>query len=183
MRLLCPWDSPGKNTGVGCQALFQGIFPTQGSNLYLLCLLHWQVSSLPLAPPGKPWRHVRRHCVDSAMMTPQINRQPKSTSPGAVGGAGKTTGTRTSSLQIQTWLQLPQNAGTGLWSAEDTLPCPCPPLQSGGNTDSLSPRRTTPSSKQGCAGTPLMPAGDGRLGPPLPTRTADWQALTARPPC
>ena len=31
-RLLCPWDSPGKNTGVGCHALLQGIFPTQGSN-------------------------------------------------------------------------------------------------------------------------------------------------------
>ena len=35
-RLLCPWDSPGKNTGVGCHALFQGIFPTQGSNLSLM---------------------------------------------------------------------------------------------------------------------------------------------------
>ena len=34
-RLLCPWDSPGKNTGVGCHALLQGIFPTQGSNLGL----------------------------------------------------------------------------------------------------------------------------------------------------
>ena len=43
----------GKNTGVGCcQALVQGISPTQGWNLCLLCLLHWQVSSLPLAPPG-----------------------------------------------------------------------------------------------------------------------------------
>ena len=31
-RLLCPWDSPGKNTGVGCHAFLQGIFPTQGSN-------------------------------------------------------------------------------------------------------------------------------------------------------
>ena len=29
-RLLCPWDSLGKNTGVGCQGLLQGIFPTQG---------------------------------------------------------------------------------------------------------------------------------------------------------
>ena len=29
-RLLCPWDSPGKSTGVGCCALFQGIFPNQG---------------------------------------------------------------------------------------------------------------------------------------------------------
>ena len=37
-------DSPGKNTGVGCHALLQEIFPTQGSNLHLLCLLHWQVS-------------------------------------------------------------------------------------------------------------------------------------------
>ena len=31
-RLLCPWNSPGKNTGVGCHALLQRIFPTQGSN-------------------------------------------------------------------------------------------------------------------------------------------------------
>ena len=27
--LICPWDSPGKNTGVGCQAILQGIFLTQ----------------------------------------------------------------------------------------------------------------------------------------------------------
>ena len=31
-RFLCPWDSPGKNTGVDCHFLLQGIFPTQGSN-------------------------------------------------------------------------------------------------------------------------------------------------------
>ena len=35
-RLLRPWDSPGKNTGVGCHALLQGMFPTQGSNPGLL---------------------------------------------------------------------------------------------------------------------------------------------------
>ena len=35
-RLLCPYDSPGKDTGVGCHALLQGIFPTQGSNSCLL---------------------------------------------------------------------------------------------------------------------------------------------------
>ena len=28
-QLLCPWDSPGKNTGVGCHTLFQDIFPTR----------------------------------------------------------------------------------------------------------------------------------------------------------
>ena len=47
-------DSPGKNTGVSCHILLQGIFPTQGSNTHLLCLLHWQVGSLPLVPPEKP---------------------------------------------------------------------------------------------------------------------------------
>ena len=35
-RLLCPWDSPGKNTGEGCHALLQGIFPIQGKNTGLL---------------------------------------------------------------------------------------------------------------------------------------------------
>ena len=47
-RLLCPWDSPGKNTGVGCHALLQGVFPTQGSNPSALCLLYQHVASLPL---------------------------------------------------------------------------------------------------------------------------------------
>jgi len=40
-RLLCPWDSPGKNTGVGCHFLLQGIFSTQGSNPGLLHC--WQI--------------------------------------------------------------------------------------------------------------------------------------------
>ena len=35
-RLLCPWNSPGKNTGVGCHSFLQEIFPTQGSNSDLL---------------------------------------------------------------------------------------------------------------------------------------------------
>ena len=56
-RLLSPWDSPGKNTRGGYHTLLQGIFSTQGSNLRLSCLLHWQAGSLPLAPPGKP--HVK----------------------------------------------------------------------------------------------------------------------------
>ena len=56
----CPWDSPSKNTGVGCHALLQGIFPTQGLNPRILCLLHWQVDSLPLVPPGKPTKPTAR---------------------------------------------------------------------------------------------------------------------------
>ena len=47
--LLCTWDSPGKNSGVGCHALFQGIFLAQGSNLCHSSLLHWQAGSLPLS--------------------------------------------------------------------------------------------------------------------------------------
>ena len=45
-RPLCPWDSPGKNTGVGCHALLQSIFPTQGWNSSLIHLLHWRAGSL-----------------------------------------------------------------------------------------------------------------------------------------
>ena len=44
-------NSLGKNTGVGCHFLLQGIFSTQGSNLCLLHLLHWQAGYLLLAPP------------------------------------------------------------------------------------------------------------------------------------
>ena len=52
-------DSPGKNTGVGCHALLQGIFPSQGLNPSPLHLLHWQVDSLPLEPPGCPLISIR----------------------------------------------------------------------------------------------------------------------------
>ena len=51
---LCPWNSPGKNTGVSCHELLYRIFLTQGSTLDLLSLLHWQGGSLPLVPSGKP---------------------------------------------------------------------------------------------------------------------------------
>ena len=44
-KFLCPWNFPGKNTGVGCHFLPQGIFLTQGSNPYLQhcrwILHHW----------------------------------------------------------------------------------------------------------------------------------------------
>ena len=50
-RLLYPWEFPGKNPGLGCHFLLQGIFPTQGLNPHLL---HWQVGSLPLSHPGGP---------------------------------------------------------------------------------------------------------------------------------
>ena len=54
-RLLCPWDFSGKNTGVGCHFLLQGVFPTQGSHLHLLCLLHCRQILYMLSPWGSPY--------------------------------------------------------------------------------------------------------------------------------
>ena len=51
-RLLCLWNFPGKNTGVGCHFLLQGFFPPQGMSSQLLHLLLWQV--LYHLPPGEP---------------------------------------------------------------------------------------------------------------------------------
>ena len=56
---VCPWDFPGKSTGVGGHFLLQGIFPTQGSNLSFLCLLYWHVDSLPLVPPGNIFTKIK----------------------------------------------------------------------------------------------------------------------------
>ena len=49
-RVLCPWNSPGMNTGVGCHSLLQRIFLTQGSNLGFP---HKQADSLLSEPPRK----------------------------------------------------------------------------------------------------------------------------------
>ena len=56
IRLLCPWNSPGNDTGVGCQFPLQGIFQTEGSNL---CLLQWQADSLPWSHLERPYFHCR----------------------------------------------------------------------------------------------------------------------------
>ena len=49
--LLCPWNPPGRNTGVGCYFLLQGIFPTQGSNMGLL---HCRQMLYHLSHQGNP---------------------------------------------------------------------------------------------------------------------------------
>ena len=51
MRLLGPWDLPGKNTGVGCHFLLQGIFPTRGSNPGLP---HYRQTLYHLSRQGTP---------------------------------------------------------------------------------------------------------------------------------
>ena len=82
----CPWDSPGKNIGVGCYVLLQGIFPTQGPNPHLLCLLHWQSGHLLLVLPGKPSSHYPILSKASIFLTcsPSVlPSQPGSAAPSA----------------------------------------------------------------------------------------------------
>ena len=50
-RLLCPWDFPGKDIGVSCYFLLQGIFPTEGSNPGLL---HCRQILYRLSYKGRP---------------------------------------------------------------------------------------------------------------------------------
>ena len=57
-RLLFPRDLPGKNTGVDCHFLLQGLFSMQGSNSHLL---HWLADSLPLGHLGSPYTHTHTH--------------------------------------------------------------------------------------------------------------------------
>ena len=63
VRLLCLWNSPGKNTGVGCHFLPQGIFPprdrTQVAHTQVGLL---QVDSLLTEQPGKPLVLVAQSC-------------------------------------------------------------------------------------------------------------------------
>ena len=49
-QVLCPWNSPGKNTGVGSCSLLQGNLPNPGIKPRSPIL---QVDSLPSEPPGK----------------------------------------------------------------------------------------------------------------------------------
>ena len=55
-RLFCPWDFPGKNTGVRFHFLLQEFFLTQGLNSCLLRLVPWQADSLRRSLVGcGPW--------------------------------------------------------------------------------------------------------------------------------
>ena len=71
-RLLCPWGSPRKNTGVGCHFLLKGIFPTLGLNAGSSVL---QADSLPSEPPGKPWKGQMSSCKSlvQSKLSPMLN--------------------------------------------------------------------------------------------------------------
>ena len=61
----CLWDSPGKNTAVGCHALLQGIFPTQGLNPHVLHLAAL-AGSLPVTAPGKSPSRTYMHFISES---------------------------------------------------------------------------------------------------------------------
>ena len=105
-RLLCPWDSPGKTTGVGRHFLLQGIFPTQGIEPMsrLLRLLHWKIGCFPPSHLGsrllhsfsdelvaeavehRSSSHRHRFNMESDWFSPvtSYGGAPRSVSPGAV---------------------------------------------------------------------------------------------------
>ena len=68
-------DTPGKNTRVGSHALLQGIFPTEGSNLHLLWLLHFR-GILTTDPAGKRPPHPHTHTSEVSLEC-NYNKYPK----------------------------------------------------------------------------------------------------------
>ena len=74
-RPLCPWDSPGKNTWVGCHALLQGIFPTRGSNPGL-SYCRWFLYHL--SHQGNPWilEWVSSSLLQGIFLTQELNWGP-----------------------------------------------------------------------------------------------------------
>ena len=65
----CSLPDSWKNNQVGCHFLLQGIFPTQGLNLHLLCLLPWQVGCLPLSPLSLSFSSVRFSSVSQSCLS------------------------------------------------------------------------------------------------------------------
>ena len=70
IRLLCPWNSPGKNTGVGCHSLLKGVFPTQGSNPGLL---HCKQILYSLRHQGSPLYRVEHKTTSPSPHSPALN--------------------------------------------------------------------------------------------------------------
>ena len=71
--MVCPWDSPGKNTGVGCHSLLQGNLPDPGIEPRSPAL---QADSLPSELPGKPLVVTQfKACHASVSMTDSYQRK------------------------------------------------------------------------------------------------------------
>ena len=69
-RLLCPWNSPGKNTVVSSYSFLQGVFPTWGLNPGLL---HCRQTLYSLSHQGSPWttlHHSKGHTFREILPVP-----------------------------------------------------------------------------------------------------------------
>ena len=96
---LCPWNSPGKSTRVGCHALLQGIFLTQGSNpshphcrQILYCLSHQEssprilewVAYLFSGVSSQPRNRTGVSCIAGGFLPSELPGQPKNTGVGSL---------------------------------------------------------------------------------------------------
>ena len=107
-------DFPGKNTRVVCHFLLQGIFPTQGSDLYLLCLLHWPADSyhwhhLGGLSPGKVKVLVAQLCP--TLCDPVVYSPPGSSVP------------RIFQATILEWVAIPFSRGSSCPGDETQVSC------------------------------------------------------------
>ena len=132
-RFLCPWNSSGKNTGVGCRALLQGIFLTQGSNLGLPQILY-HLSHLEIT-----WRSEHIHVIRTQIKKQNILSTSESPS---VPLASLTPVHRILQARILEWVAVPSSRGSSqpsdqtcvsyvmsnsfatLWSVASQLHCP-----------------------------------------------------------
>ena len=136
-RLLCPQDSPGKNTGVRCPALLQGIFPTQGSKLSLVSPT-LQAGSLPTKPLGQlrtmqgPWKRSSAPPQSSTCVCP-LPRSPSCRPPSLQAGP-----------PAITWEACPPPSAQPL-ALPSHMPCHLPARQSSLHT-LLSSRITPPET-------------------------------------
>ena len=77
-RLLCPWDSPGKNPAAGCHALLQGIFPAQVSNhVSAVSCVHYTQILYPLSHQGNghvTFKHTHFCCEEILQINTKIQK-------------------------------------------------------------------------------------------------------------
>ena len=118
---LCPWDFPGKNTGMSCHFLLQGIFPTQGSNLGLP---HCRQTLHRLSHQGSP--SVVKNLVAMQEITCNTG------DPGMIPGSGRSleeeNGCSILAWEIQ-WTEEPGGLQSGVTSVRyDLVTKPLPPF-------------------------------------------------------
>ena len=68
-RLLCPWDSPGQNTGAGSRSLLQGIFPTQVSRIAGRFFTVWATREAQNRLQSQKVPALRRRRTEGALLT------------------------------------------------------------------------------------------------------------------